>query len=286
VQPSLRSSRRALALSQEIKNVWAQITSSLSLTYGLLEAGAYEEALALMPSTMAQARTLPLTFIYQRFLLAQGNTYHALQQWEEAHGTLAEADAMAGTLELGQFRVPVLSQLCMHFALTGEWAQAYRYAVQAIALRESFDRTMILFDFSPQYETEALLRGGDESQARAAVSQLGERVGANRRFRIPSLRSRALLAAWDGHSEQAIGQLREAAGLAADIGLPGEQWQIQAALGALYEAGGEPEQAHTAFAQAATIIGGLAEGIKDETRRARFLAGPQIHPVLQHARNH
>src|SRR5947209_166767 len=170
VQDSLRSSRRALALSQEIKNVWAQITSSLSLTYGLLEAGAYEEALALMPSTMAQARTLPLTFIYQRFLLAQGRTYHALQQWEEAHSTLEEAEAMAETLDLGQFRVPVLSQLCMHFALTGEWAQAYRYAVQAIALRESFDRTMILFDFSPQYETEALLRGGDESQARAAVS--------------------------------------------------------------------------------------------------------------------
>ena len=110
-------------------------------------------------------------------------------------------------------------------------------------------------------------------------------MGPNRRFHIPYLRSMAVLAAWEGHSEQAIGHLREAAGLAADIGLPGEQWQIQAALGALYEAGGEPEQAHTAFAQAATIIGGLAEGIKDETLRARFLAGPQIHPVLQQAQS-
>ena len=33
----------------------------------------------------------------------------------------------------------------------------------------------------------------------------------------------------------------------------------------------------------AQIIQGLAEGIKDETLRSRFLAGPQIHPVLQHA---
>jgi hypothetical protein len=88
---------------------------------------------------------------------------------------------------------------------------------------------------------------------------------------------------WDGQSSQAIGQLREAAGLAADMGLPGEQWQIQAALGALYEAGGEQAQARTAFGEAARIIGGLAQGIRDEALRARFLAGPQIQPVLQHA---
>ena len=82
-------------------------------------------------------------------------------------------------------------------------------------------------DFSPQYETEALLRGGDERQARAEVQRLGERLGSNRRFRIPYLRSLAVLAAWDGHSEQAISYLHEAARLAADIGLPGERWQTR-----------------------------------------------------------
>jgi Flp pilus assembly protein TadD len=92
----------------------------------------------------------------------------------------------------------------------------------------------------------------------------------------------AVLAAWEGHSEQAIGHLREAARLAADMGLPAEQWQIQAALGTLYDAAGETTQAHTAFAEAARIIQELAQGIKDEARRACFLAGPQIHPVLQH----
>jgi hypothetical protein len=100
-----------------------------------------------------------------------------------------------------------------------------------------------------------------------------------------NLQSLAVLAAWDGHSEQAIGHLREAAGLAAEIGLPAEQWQILAALGRVYEAGGGPAQAHTAFAEAARIIGGLAEGITDEALRARFLAGPQILPVLQHAQS-
>jgi hypothetical protein len=93
----------------------------------------------------------------------------------------------------------------------------------------------------------------------------------------------AVLAEWDGHGTQAIGYLREAAELAAEIGLPEEQWQIQARLASLYEAEGEPAQARLAWEKAATIIQGLAQGIKDETLRARFLAGPQIQPVLQQA---
>jgi tetratricopeptide (TPR) repeat protein len=282
VRNSIRSGRRALALSTEIKDVWAHINSTVFLTYGLLDAGAYEEALGLLQDAMALARPLPPTFIYQRLLLTQGRTYHALQQWEEARRTLEEADAMAERLDLRSFRVAALSQLCMNCAVAGEWGQAHTYAVQAMALRESLDRAMILLDFSCQYETEAFLRGGDESLARAEVQRLGERLGSNRRFRILYLQSLAVLAAWEGRREQAIGHLREAAGLAADLGLPAEQWQIQAALATVYQAGGEPAQAQTAFAEAARIIGGLAESITDEARRARFLAGPQTHPVLQH----
>ena len=282
VQPSIHSGRRALALSQEIKNVWVQINSTTVLTYGLLDAGAYEEALVLMQYAMALARPLPPNLLLQSFLPALGRTYHALQQWEEARSTLEEAEAIAERLDLRPLRVPALSQLCMNCAVAGQWGQAHTYALQAIALRKSIDRALIQLDFSRQYETEALLRGGDERQAREEVHRLGERLGPSPRFRIPYLQSLAVLAAWEGHSEQAIGQLREAAGLAADIGLPAEQWQIQAALGTVYEAGGEPAQAHTAWAKASRIIGGLAEGIKDEALRKRFLAGPQIHPVLQH----
>ena len=124
---------------------------------------------------------------------------------------------------------------------------------------------------------------GDEHQAREAVRRLEERLVSNQRFRIPYLRSLAILAAWEGARERAIGHLREAAQLAAEIGLPAEQWQIQAALGSVYEVGGESAQARKAFREAARIIQGLAEGIKDKTLRSRFLAGPQIHPVLQHA---
>jgi hypothetical protein len=123
---------------------------------------------------------------------------------------------------LGLFHVSTLSQLCMHYAEAGEWEAAYQYALKAIALRKRAEAALFPLDFYQQYETEALLRGGDERQARTAVHRLGERVGSNRRFRTPYLKSLAVLAAWDGHSEQAIGHLREAAGLAADLGLPGE----------------------------------------------------------------
>ncbi len=246
---------------------------------------AYEEALGLLQDAMALARTLPPTLTLQRFLFGLGKTYHALQQWDEARSTLAEAAALASTLDLRRLYVPTLSLLCMNYAQAGQWEAASRYAVQASALRKHADAALIPLDFSPQYETEALLRGGDERQAREAVQRLGERVGTNRRFRLPYLQAEARLSAWEGQSEQAIGHLREAAGLAADLGLPGECWQIQAALGRLYEAAGDPAQACTAFGEAARIIQGLAEGIKDETLRSRFLAGSQIHQVVQQAQS-
>ncbi len=283
VQHSLRSGRRALALSQEIKNVWAQILSMLSLTQGLLDAGEYEEALVLIQHAVALARSLPLTVNFPRLLAVLGSVYQAVQQWEEARAALQEAVAVAERLDLGLLRVPILTRLCMHYAEAGEWEAAHRYAVQAIVLRKSADAALIAWDFSPRYETEALLRGGEERQAREAVHRLGEGLGPNRRFRIPYLRSKALLSAWDGQSEQAIDHLREAVQLAADLGLPAERWQIQAELGSLYQAGGEQTRARTAFAEAARIIQGLAQGIGDEARRARFLAGPQIQPLLQQA---
>jgi tetratricopeptide (TPR) repeat protein len=285
VQQSIRSGRRALALSQESKNAWAQVSSAFSLTYGLLEAGAYEEALVLTQHAVTLARTLPPKQHLHRMLYALGSAYQALQQWEEARAALEEAEAVAETVDLGPFHLPALTRLCMQCALAGQWEKAYRYACKAIALRKSSDAALITLDFYRQYETEALLRAGDERQAREEVQRLGECVGPYRRFCIVYLRSRALLATWEGHSEQAIDHLREAAQTAVDLGLPGERWQIQASLGRLYEAEGEPARAQTAFGEAATIIQGLAEGIGDEALRSRFLAGPQIQPVLQRARD-
>jgi hypothetical protein len=119
--------------------------------------------------------------------------------------------------------------------------------VHDIVLRKRTEAALVWLDFSSHSETETLLHAGQERRAREAVQRRGERLGSSHRFRIPYLRSLAVLAEWDGQGAQAIGYLREAAELAADLGLPEEQWQIQARLAWVYEAEGEPAQAHLAW---------------------------------------
>ena len=285
VQQSIASSRRGLTLSQEIKNIWTHIFSMSCLTFGLVEAGAYEEALGLMHQAVVLAPPFVLTQILQCLLTAQGCVSQAVQQWPEGHRNFEETVAVSKGGDFRHFRVSALSRLCLHSAVAGEWEEASRYALQAIAERKRTEAALIWLDFSSHYETEALLHAGEERQAREEVQRLGKRLGSNRRFRIPYLRSLAILAEWDGHGRQAITRLREAAELALEIGLPEEQWQIQARLAKVYEAAGELVQARIACVRAATIIQGLADGIEDETLRARFLAGPQIQSVLQYAQS-
>jgi len=180
--------------------------------------------------------------------------------------------------------VPTLSRLCLHYQTMGAWEEANTYALQAIALRKRFGKTLIQLDFSRPYEIEALLHAGNGQQAREEIRQMERCLGSNQRFRIPYLRSKASLTTWEGGIEQALGQLHEAMQVATMVGLPGEQWQIQAALGKVYEMADEQAHARAAFGEAARIIRELGDGIKDEILRSQFLAGTQISPVLQHAR--
>jgi hypothetical protein len=73
--------------------------------------------------------------------------------------------------------------------------------------------------------------------------------------------------------------LQEAATLAEEIGLPGELWPIQAALGDLYLTQGDKEQAHAAFKQAATIVRKLADTLGSDEQKANFLASPLVRRV-------
>jgi Flp pilus assembly protein TadD len=85
------------------------------------------------------------------------------------------------------------------------------------------------------------------------------------------LRSLAVLAEWEGDTQQAIAHLQEALALAEAIGLPGEQWPILAALGELYQATGDEEGARRAKDQAADIVSRLAEKIEDERMREKWV---------------
>ena len=135
VQQSIASGRRALALSQEIKNVWTHVLSMGCLTFGLVEAGAYEEALGLMHQAVAPP--LVLTHILQCLLTAQGCVSQAVQQWPEVQRAFAETVAVAQGGDFRHLRVSALSRLCLHAAVAGEWEAACRYALQADRLSAS-----------------------------------------------------------------------------------------------------------------------------------------------------
>jgi hypothetical protein len=125
-------------------------------------------------------------------------------------------------------------------------------------------------------------KGTGDVGHRIAIDQ--QQVGTCSRCDTPSVgESEALLTIWEGKEKRALDHLREAAALAEEIGLPAEQWQIRVLLGNLYEAEGEYAQARPLERPWRSLVRELAEGIKDEALRARFLAGPQIYQVLQHA---
>ena len=79
------------------------------------------------------------------------------------------------------------ARLCAACVLTGVWASAHAYALHATEVRTALQ----LADLTYHVLTAALLRGGDAALAREGVRRFGEDIGANRRFRIPYLRTLA-----------------------------------------------------------------------------------------------
>jgi 3,4-dihydroxy-2-butanone 4-phosphate synthase len=90
-----------------------------------------------------------------------------------------------------------------------------------------------------------------------------------------------VLARWDGDDEEELERLREAEALAEEIGLPGELWQIRAALGELHERRGEAEEARDGFYRAARILEKLAAEIEAESLKEGFLSAPQVRRVME-----
>jgi len=88
---------------------------------------------------------------------------------------------------------------------------------------------------------------------------------------------------YHGEIERATEHLQAAAALVEEIGLPGQLWPIEAALGELYLRQGTESQAFRAFARAAEIVGSLAARIAGEQQRATFLSAQPVQHIIQHA---
>ncbi len=275
----------ALTISQEIRNTWGQVNALYELTSGLLDIGAYTDALDLALQAVVSTRTLNMdssraNTLLLRALIQLGGVYRAMQAGSAARVVDLEALMLTKTLVSPSYTLVVMSVLCADSMLVEEWADAERYARQAAMVVGEHE--LVYVEIPHWCIMETLLRGGDAVRAQEYLTQLNVHNGDGRRDRVQYLWTSAELAGWEGRQEQARSLLEEACVLAKEIGLSDELWQIQVVLGDLDQSRGELVLAGQAYAQAARVVQELAERIEDEVLRTRFLTAPKVRRVLEH----
>jgi tetratricopeptide (TPR) repeat protein len=257
----------------ESDNAWGQAVSALNLGFVLLEANEWAEALAVAKAGVEIAQAVsgfaPLPILN---LTVLGNTYRAMLALEAAQAAHREAIAISETRPHQPLLRMTASEMCVDCGLGGDWEAAYNYARQSLA---AHNHSLLHGGLYHWYVTEALLRGGDLALARADTQRFGEQFGHSWRYQIPYRRCLAVLAEWEGDRGQAIEHLTIANTLAEAMSLPGEQWQILAALGELYRSGGEQTKADEMVGRAAEIVQVLAAKIGDEALQTGFLRDTQ-----------
>jgi hypothetical protein len=250
------------------------------LSLALLETGECGEALEMARQADDLALTMPF-FRDQRLMFTVSVRLH-LGQLDTARalleGTTPAADwGYVSLTHTWEYQLAMMS--CALHALRQDWVLACQHAVNAFERRPRTDlkRHILWSLLGHWFEIEALLHGGQEVLAREELRRFGETVGPYQRLRISYLRSLAVLEAWDGHLESAIGYLEEAGNLALEMGLSSERWQIEAKRAELFETNGDLERAHEARGCALETVNTLADSIPDEASRTVFLQFARTH---------
>ena len=279
-QEGIESARVAHAISLEAENAWGQANGSYHLAVGFMEMGEYTEALLLAQQCLSIAHSQNLLSWQGLGLVLSGNVHRAMLAMDHARSAHLEAFEFYKTV-----RIPALIQmasfeLCSDCALVGSWEEAYMYAQQALAADEYY--ILLSTRLAYWYETEALAHAGEIERATHDVHYFGELIGNSRRYRIPYLRALAVLDLNHDEIEHAIEHLHEAGQLAEEMDLPGELWSVLSEIGELYLKRGDRLKAYDNFAQAATIVRKLAEGMENERQRMNFLTSPLVQAVLEY----
>ncbi len=270
LQAGMTAAREVRDVAEELPERM-EMMSLWAIGNGLLHLGEYEEVLALARRGVEQARKVRDTYLLGANLGRLGEAHEALMNLKEARAVYEEA------METGLYKAFSHARYCVLAAVAEDWDDAHAHARRAYEVGMFF---IPMFSIHLHREVEALLRGGDEELAREEVRRFAERAKTNRRDRMSHLRALAVLSEWEGDAERAIDHLHKAEGLAEEIGLPGELWQIRARIGELHERRGEVGEAHQAFSRAVQTLRDLAAKIKDEELREGFLAAPKVHRVL------
>lgn len=266
----VEAARLAYTITLEIEHPWGQANSGYQLVRGLVETGAYEEALTIALQSTAVARTLTFNILLFVNLVTLGQAYQALLLPEKALQAHLEGLEVSKMVPSQRYMGLSFSLLCVDSALAGDWEAASSYAQQMLMIR---DPQVVVSPEVPRWpETEALLRAGFAEQATEALRAFYERFGTNKRCHITFLRAQTVLAQARGEHEQARAYLQEAIAEADALGLPGELWQAEVALGRLHLTCKEHEQATQAFIRASVILEKLAREITSDELRSHFLA--------------
>jgi tetratricopeptide (TPR) repeat protein len=277
-QRSLATLEETLAFGRRVENAWGQAESAWRLALTMLELGRYGEALELATQAVDRARTIGLPAMVLLSLSALGVVQRTVMARDAARQTFLQVLEESREKGLTRFFVEwVLAELCALHAIAGEWEPAHEYARKA--LESHWDPSLPPMGLTGWHETEALFRGGDGDLARAEAARMSKLIGENIRSRLPLLRSLAVIARKDGDTDKEVQHLQAAAALAEAIALPGEEWQIQSALGTSYAELGDRANARQAWDAATAIVLGLAETIEDEAMRAGFLSAEAIRTI-------
>jgi DNA-binding SARP family transcriptional activator len=277
----IATARTAHTMSEAIENVWGQANSAITLAQGLLDIGAYAEALVTAERGVNLARACGMGIMVVDSLVALGIVHRAMMDLDAARALHLEALSLGEPTGIQLIVEIIASELCADCALAGAWDAAHAYALRVLtdrsyAVARSTQLTL-------WHQTEILARDGEIDRATEDVRGYGQRLGHSPRYRIPYLRALAVLSEHRHEFDQAIEHLREAARLAETIGLPGELWTIMSHLGTLYQERDDDPQSQAAFTRAAAIVHSLADTIADEQGRATFLAASQVRYVLERA---
>ncbi len=267
------ATRAAYGVFTEIGHDWGRIYATHHLVAGLLDVGMYEEALTLAQEALALARSSNTRTLLYLGLSALARVQWALLDAAAAYSLHREILSVFGSHIPPCIEGAVAAALCADCAIVGEWPEAQSYATQALAHRS--DSTFLYAGLTRWYESEILVRTGYSERVVADLERFGRLVEQSRRYRISYWRAQAALALWHDDVEVAQHYLQEAALLAEEIGLPGEQWLIEVARGDIYRTQGNKAEAQSTLAHAEEIARALANSIEDQQVRAKFLAQVQ-----------
>lgn len=259
--------RQALHICREIENEWGEANSRNHLAAGLLDRGAYAEAIDVIGGLfqLEQVRDTPQQMAG---FTVRGMCHRALCDFQQALADHLRAEELLHELgSPGMTRV-LSAHLCADYASLGRWEKAYEQAQIAMQTK---DFAWYYAGFHYWSVTEALLRGAGETTAQGDVVRLEEAVGHSPRYRIVVERSKAALDRWRNDYEGAVAHFEAALRVAEKLSLPGEQWAVLCELAELEEKQGNREGAVAHRRHAHEIAERIAEDFDDSDLREEFL---------------